>query len=313
MQRTKRITVWTIVSLVLGMGSSCSRDRDSKEEAITYKKTVTKVWEYAPAFGQFVNELPPYEEGDTVESMRVKAEEALVNNEVITLGGFGGYVVFGFDHTIPNVPGQRDIRILGNAFANNAEPGVILVAYDRNKNGIPDEDEWFEIAGSEHGHAAVIRHYEITYNKPTKDKEGQSGEVAEYIRWKDNQGQQGWKAKNKFHQQSYYPQWIKEESLTFKGTLLPNNAVRVGQTENWQLHPFAWGYADNYPNTREGATIDIDWAVDQAGNKVQLPGVDFIKIYTGLNQEAGWLGETSTEVAGAIDLHLEGTSIQTLK
>lgn len=305
MQRTKRITGWAVASLVLWFGSSCSNDGESKEETITYKKTVTKVLEYMPAFGQFVNELPPYEEGDTAESMRVKAEKALANNEVITLGGFGGYVVFGFDHTIPNIPGQRDIRILGNAFTNNAEPGVIMVAYDRNKNGIPDEDEWFEIAGSEHGSPRVIRQYEITYYKPTKDKEELLGEVAEYIRWKDNQGQEGWKAKNTFHQQSYYPQWIKEEVLTYKGTLLPNNAVRVEQTNNWQLLPFAWGYADNYPNAREEASIDIDWAVDQVGNKVQLPGVDFIKIYTGLNQEAGWLGETSTEVAGAIDLHLE--------
>ena len=306
MQRTKRIIGWILASLILWTWSSCSSDGDSKEETITYKKTVTKVLEYAPAFGQFVNELPPYEAGDTAESMRIKAEKALVNNEVITLGGFGGYVVFGFDHTIPNVPGQRDIRILGNAFANNAEPGVILVAYDRNKNGIPDEDEWFEIAGSEHGNPAVIHKYGITYYKPTKDKEEQSGEVAEYIRWTDNQGQEGWKAKNNFHQQSYYPQWRKEESLTFNGTLLPNNAVRADSTSsNWQLLPFAWGYADNYPNAREGATIDIDWAVDQAGNQVQLPGVDFIKIYTGLNQEAGWLGETSTEVAGAIDLHME--------
>ncbi|MGS4346322.1 PKD domain-containing protein [Myroides odoratus] len=306
MQRTKRILVWTVASLVLWTWSGCSSDGNSKEEPITYKKTVTKVLEYAPAFGQFVNELPPYEAGDTAESMRIKAEKALVHNEVITLGGFGGYVVFGFDHTIPNVPGQRDIRILGNAFANNAEPGVILVAYDRNKNGIPDADEWFEIAGSEHGSSAVIQKYEITYYKPTKDKEEQSGEVAEYIRWTDNQGQEGWKAKNNFHQQSYYPQWRKEETLTFNGTLLPNNAVRADSTSsNWQLPPFAWGYADNYPNAREGATLDIDWAVDQAGNKVQLPGVDFIKIYTGLNQEAGWLGETSTEVAGAIDLHME--------
>lgn len=305
MQRTKRIIRWIVASLIFWTWSSCSSDGDSKEEPISYKKTVTKVWEYAPAFGQFVNELPPYEEGDTAETMRLKAEKALVNNEVITLGGFGGYVVFGFDHTIPNVPGQRDIRILGNAFTNNAEPGVILVAYDRNKNGIPDEEEWFEIAGSEHERKEVIRKYAITYFKPAKDKEEQAGEVAEYIRWKDNQGEEGWKTKNQFHQQSYYPQWIKEETLTFSGTLLPNNAVHVEQTNNWQLPPFAWGYADNYPNTREGATIDIDWAVDQAGNKVQLPGVDFIKIYTGLNQEAGWLGETSTEVAGAIDLHME--------
>lgn len=35
---------------------------------------------------------------------------------MISLGGFGGYVVVGFDHTITNVTGKRDFRVLGNAF-----------------------------------------------------------------------------------------------------------------------------------------------------------------------------------------------------
>jgi len=222
------------------------------------------VFEYAPAFGQFVNELPPYKIGDTAETMRIKAEKAIQNNEVITLGGFGGYVVLGFDHTVPNIAGKRDFRILGNAFGNNAEPGVILVAYDKNKNGFPDEEEWFEIAGSEHGHTKTIKEYAITYYKPSTDLEEAKGELKHYIRWTDNQGEEGWKAKNRFHQQSYYPQWIKEESMTFKGTLLPTNAVNVNQTgDGWQLKPFAWGYADNYPNAQDGTTIDIDWAVDK--------------------------------------------------
>ena len=35
-----------------------------------------------------------------------------------------------------------------------------------------------------------------------------------------------------------------------------------------------------------------------------LPGVDFVKIYTGVHQVNGWLGECSTEVMGVEDLHL---------
>ena len=34
-----------------------------------------------------------------------------------------------------------------------------------------------------------------------------------------------------------------------------------------------------------------------------LPGVNFVKVYTALNQVCGWIGETSTEVCGAEDLH----------
>ena len=55
----------------------------------------------------------------------------------------------------------------------------------------------------------------------------------------------------------------------------------------------------------EKSSFKIDWAVDAAGNPVALPGIDFVKIYTGVNQFNGWLGECSTEVAGVTDLHLE--------
>lgn len=55
-------------------------------------------------------------------------------------------------------------------------------------------------------------------------------------------------------------------------------------------------YADNETNTNVESSIDIDWAVNNKGQKVNLPGVDFVKIYTGVNQENGWLGECSTEI-----------------
>ena len=36
---------------------------------------------------------------------------------------------------------------------------------------------------------------------------------------------------------------------------------------------------------------------------MNLPGVNFVKVYNAMNQYAGWIGETSTEVCGAEDLH----------
>ena len=126
----------------------CSTDSGSENDKNNYSKNISKVFEYEPGIGQYVNVLPKYEVGDSRETMRKKAEESLKNNKEITLGAFGGYVVFGFDHMVENVPGQMDFRILGNAFLNVSEPGVVMVAYDKNKNGLPDEDEWYEIAGS---------------------------------------------------------------------------------------------------------------------------------------------------------------------
>lgn len=304
---------------------------------------ITKVLDFVPAVGQFTNALPAYDEGDTQEVMNEKVLAAIGNNKkgMISLGGFGGYVVVGFDHTITNVTGKRDFRVLGNAFYSAAnpdsdapeggscEPGVIMVAYDKNQNGMPDEDEWYEIAGSAHEDAALelwydkavaagndvetYRNYEITYYRPEKEPET-SEEREKYIRWEDNRGNSGYKVKNTFHNQCYFPEWIKEDKITFKGTCLPQNAVdESGQGNYFVLYKFRYGYADNEVNTKDESAIDIDWAVNSKGQKVHLPGIDFIKIYTGVNQENGWLGECSTEISGVEDLHVLGVDIDTRK
>ena len=109
-------------------------------------------------------------------------------------------------------------------------------------------------------------------------------------------------------------EWIKEDKVTFKGTCLPQNAVdESGQGSYFVLYKFRYGYADNELNSKDESAIDIDWAVNSKGQKVHLPGVDFIKIYTGVNQENGWLGECSTEISGVEDLHVLGVDIDARK
>ena len=39
------------------------------------------------------------------------------------------------------------------------------------------------------------------------------------------------------------------------------------------------------------------------GTPKELKKIDFVKVYCAVLQQCGWLGETSTEVCGAIDLH----------
>ncbi|WP_291090978.1 PKD-like domain-containing protein [Empedobacter sp. UBA7494] len=271
------------------------------QELSTYSKYISQVFDYLPAVGQFTNKLPAYVDGDTQTEMTAKAGKALVGEKstMITLGGYGGYVVFGFDHTILNQKDKRDFKVLGNGFAGSSEPGIIMVAYDKNKNGKPDEDEWYEIAGSEYSNPTTIKNYTITYHKPTVED---SNATPEYIKWEDNQGKSGFKAKNTFHKQPYYPIWFGQNQLKFSGTLLASNYTEKNGI--WTGKQLAYGYVDNAPNNSEDSNIDIDWAVDKNGNPVKLLGIDFIKVYTATNQEAGWLGEISTEVAGAYDLHL---------
>ena len=88
------------------------------------------------------------------------------------------------------------------------------------------------------------------------------------------------------------------------GTLLPTN-YSIKSNGQYFLDKYAWGYADTYANRdTENNSFDISWAVDSNGEKVKLIGIDFIKVYTGLLQNCGQIGETSTEFLGAKDLNL---------
>ena len=233
---------------------------------------ISRVWEYYPAPGQFVNSMPEYEDGDDADDIRIKADEAIAENNrgMISLGGWGGYVVLGFDHMVLNRPNANDLLVLGNAFVGSAEPGVVMVSYDANSNGKPD-DEWYELAGSEYTNPKTIHDYSVTYRR----------------------GEYG----------NQYPKWVEEDEIAFKGTRLPDNYKDLsGEGTYYVLYSYPYGYADNYPNDSLQAQLDIDWAVDAEGNKVSLPGIHFVKVYTALHQQCGWLGETSTEIMGAEDL-----------
>ena len=273
---------------------------------------IDKVYEFVPAPGQFINTLPAYTEGDTEASMLEKVNTALVGRapaSMICLGAFGGYVTVGFDHSIVNVKGQKDFLVYGNAFAGNAEPGVIMVMQDENGNGLPD-DTWYEIAGSEYGNKSTVLNYEITYYKPSAEDDAATIAIDEYIRWTDNLGGEGFIPKNTYNKQPYYPQWITAESYKLRGTLLPKNAVYNESTGLWTLPAFAYGYADNQPIANDNAKIDISWAVKADGTPANLESIDFIRIHTGENQVCGLLGETSTEVSGAEDLHPEASAVE---
>ena len=263
----------------------------------SYFNKITRVFDYLPAPGQSINKLPTATANDTDETMRLAAETKLTANNMISLGGFGGYVTFGFDHTIINKEGN-DFIVLGNAFENNAEPGIIMVSYDANGNGKAD-DEWYEIAGSEYNKPTTIKNYEITYYKP--ESEPVSPTELNYIKWTDNQNQTGYISKNQYNKQSYYPLW-KGATLTFKGTFLKSN---LEKKSFWVTPAYEWGYADNWSNMDEKAQIDISWAVDKNGKSVKLAAIDFIKVYSSNRAENSSTGEVSTEVSGFTDLNLK--------
>ncbi len=270
--------------------SACSKDNDKEPATVCLRPVtesssayVSKLYEYKPGPGQFINKKP----GD-MES----AQSIIGKAGSVTLGAWGGFIVLGFDHTVMDRQDKEDILIKGNANSLFAEPGVVWVMQDVNGNGLPD-DVWYELAGSAAGKDGYIRNYSVTYTKPATPGED--------VSWKDNQGKEGVIKKNSAHKQSYFPEWISGNSYTLTGTLLPSSNIDASKPAFITSKPFDWGYADNLV---AGDKLDIAHAIDAKGNKAVLKGIDFIKIQTGLLHDMGWLGEQSTELTLVADLEL---------
>lgn len=244
----------------------------------------TRVFDYTPAPGQFVNKLPLARDGEPADSVRARVLAALRSGGMFTLGGFGGSVALGFDHRVRNRPDTAELAIAGNAFEGSSEAGIVQVGVDHNGNGRPDPDEWYELRSTAHSDAATLAHYTITYTPSAAD-----------IPWADNQGRSGYVYRNAFHSQSYWPLWLPATPYTLSGTHLPALGRNQGTPESpyWVLPRLAGTYVDNAAGT---AYFDLDWATDAAGRAVALTHIDFVRIYTATNQQVGWLGEVSTEV-----------------
>ena len=280
-----------------------------------------KVYEYTPAPGQFINELKTggFDGTQTTREAAIQYAEARMSQKDsngnpnpiwVSLGGFGGYIVVGFDHSIEN-SGSYDFGILGNSFNGSSEPGIVWVMQDENGNGLPD-DTWYELAGSETGKEETIQNYAVTYYRPTAPKMP--------VQWIDNMGNSGQIDYLKsFHKQDYYyPLWVKEDSYTLTGTCLKaRNYDESGKGSYWVNPHYDWGYADNWSSidrltTEENANADananyfkISNAIDFECKPIDLKYIDFVKVQVGVNAKSGWLGEVSTEVFGFFDYNMK--------
>lgn len=272
----------------------------------TSKRDVVKVFEFLPAPGQFVNERYV---ANTMEEACQYAQSRLAQHAHISLGGFGGYIIVGFDHSVKNT-GDYDFAIEGNSFKGSSEPGIVWVMQDENGDGLPN-DTWYELKGSETGKPETIQDYEITYYRPLAKKAN--------TMWTDNRGNRGEVDWLGFHQQDfYYPNWVKNDTYMLRGTCLASQTFdQSGQGTYWVNPEFDWGYADNF-SPIDRLTNDINYnaapnanhfkishAIDHKLQPVQLDYIDFVKVQTGLNTKAGWLGENSTEVFKFIDIYKE--------
>ncbi|MDR0630231.1 MAG: hypothetical protein LBG24_11485 [Treponema sp.] len=249
--------------------------------------------EFSPAPGQFVGRGNGYSNPAitdlsslTEEDVRDIVQQYLdghrtFNNidydgKVFSLGGWGGYYILGFDHSVPNGSGA-DLRIASNYHvAHMGEAGVVWVSQDLNGDGKPNE-LWYPLKGSQ---ASSIKGYAMVYFKPRDassafwiDTQGGTGTFSYYPNGNDG-----------------YPYHITGKTGTyvmFTGTLLQDSNLN--------------GYVD-----AGSVTFDLSDAVDAAGNGLSLEYIDFVKVQTGLNKDGAGVGEYSTEAGIPEDLHFGG-------
>lgn len=278
----------------------------------TYRRTAAgtaacnRVYEFLPAPGQFVNENYT---ATTMAEACAYAEGRLAQTAYVSLGGFGGYLVVGFDHSIAN-EGEYNIAVTGNAFDGSSEPGIVWVMQDENGDGLPN-DTWYELKGSEYGKPETDQEYAVTYYRP--------GEPGQSVAWTDNRGRSGTiEYLGAFHRQDYYyPAWVAADSYTLRGTCLEaRNYDQSGNGTYWVNPAYDWGYVDNFSSidrltdddNYNAAPSDNHFRISDAvtfdGRPAELKYVDFVKIQVGINAQSGWLGEVSTEVFGVKDFNM---------
>ena len=270
---------------------------------------ISEVLEYKPAPGQFTNKAPwgvPASKNSLVGTVTGS----------MSLGAFGGYVVFKFEKPVKNHPDNPfgvDFTIFGNPLVDWSEHGIVSVMKDENGNGLAD-DTWYELAGSDYFFSSTIKGYEVTYTNPNQPK-------ATDVPWFDNQGNSGVVLANSFHNQSYYPLIenfpdVNSTEYTLSGTRVSDEVDKSNPTFV-KSYKKAFGYADNqfrgvapftvpdnpYTPDKENAggdAFDISWAVNENGVYVDLDEIHFVKVHTAALGNGGWLGEISTEITGAV-------------
>ena len=78
-----------------------------------------------------------------------------------------------------------------------------------------------------------------------------------------------------------------------------------GTLSTVQVNPYTTGRTGN--DNSNGDPMDLSWAVDDNGNPVSLTSVRYVRVYTGVMQMNGIMGESSTEVLGSHRATLKGT------
>ena len=279
---------------------------------------VNRVYAYMPAPGHQVNGYIITGKGYPDDCTHEQACDSVLAHFArkwsVSLGGQGGYLIAGFDHSVPNGDmangktandkSSYDLCIKGNPFSYQSEPGIIWVSQDVNGDGLPN-DQWFELAGSEYGTDNHNTEYAITYFRPDMKKSA--------VGWRDSNNDTGYIPYMSYWNPSayYWQSWQKETSeMTFFGSRLRDRSTYEQGISD--IPPYEWGYVDNLSDIDfiEGPAGKMNYfkisnARTWDGQPANLEYIDFVKVQTAQTGSTPNLGEISTEVYYIGDCHLE--------
>jgi hypothetical protein len=265
----------------------------------------TAVVEYRPAPGQFVED-DNFNDPQSALGRPVGGGTFAANNESLaTLGGFGGYLVLAFDHTVLDDPMNlrgMDAIVFGNAhwFSGNpqrhwAECATIEISFDENGNGEAD-DAWFLIPGTHlPDPLAAWRSARLDDGTESWAFELPVGVFAAAPLVNPNtdgltEGIYGYA--------EYTPTLV-------LGDMNADNIVDdVGVVpEAFYTRPddpLAVGITDR---SGGGDAFDIAWAIDPVtGHPAELVGFDFVRITTAVDYDELPFGERSAEIDAVADV-----------
>ena len=259
------------------------------EVAVLVRKNalVSRIIEFLPAPGQFTNSGGSFNDASCLIGKGSSSGSSSVpqSDGLVSLGGFGGYVIVGFDQPIMNNPQNPygvDFSIGGNSFVAAAkgvwtEPGAVMVSRDDNGNGLAD-DEWYELAGSDYWFSTSHRNITMTYTDPAYNKRYT-------VPWTTDNGMAGALLTNQFHEQPYFPdpavypaaaEKIKDGKLSFGGTLIRSSLdKRVPSYIEFYRCP-AFGYCDNKPDNSDLTVARNPYYDDENGKSTN----GFCLLYT---------------------------------
>ncbi|NIG55715.1 PKD-like domain-containing protein [Chitinophaga sp. Cy-1792] len=260
--------------------------------AAQYNQNAYTVLEYAPSPAKnfnwsIIGTASNWKFGDEYQlgynAFLAKASDMRKANTApgLVLGSWGGYAIFQFDHTVANAHGIPDLEV--TATYSKLDLPAVYVAYDRNKNGKPDEDEWYEIKNADFG-LEDMPDYQMTftYDSTTTDAK----RIYSYLSWKDNQATPvgGQIITNKTFSSSVNADGNISTRGFFPGLAVTDFSTKAtAMLDGWKTSFIRKGKRITRNVTggnpfQQTLNIDIDLAVDKNGESVQLPGIDFVKV-----------------------------------